>query len=205
MRFAKNILNHLRPRASPAFLYLTLVVKYKIPAHHPAGIYFGGDMARDKKILQAASHARAGKQDAGKIKSIANLRPIKDSSRAKELGSIGGKARSRQKQKLKTLREYAEAIAGARPNAGLMEKIRAFCPEMATKDATMALAVILRQAQRAAEDGDINAAKYFSAVLGQDPGTQLDITSGGKPMEFAIVPNEKPIKDWLKNEKGDGN
>lgn len=163
-------------------------------------------MASKKEILTqsdskpSVARARAGSQEPTKG-GVANLKPIRDSARAKELGSKGGKKRQEQKNRAKTMREYAEAIMSARPNADLMKKIQAFCPEMATKDATLMLAAVIEQARRATEVGDTGALKYLGALMGQDPATNIDVKSDGKAINqcFAIVPHETTLAEWLKN------
>lgn len=131
-------------------------------------------------------------------KSIDNLKPLKKGTRrAHEIAKKGGLARKDQINKIRTLREIAEAVQGAKPNESLMAKIAEFCPEMATADATNAIAMICAISKQASE-GDVRSAQYIGALMGQDPVTQVDVKSDGQKIQqvFALVPQMQDLKTW---------
>jgi hypothetical protein len=133
-----------------------------------------------------------------------NLIPIKDSARAKELGRRGGIKTKIRKERIYMLKQLAESMLKAAPNSKIMEKISEFCPEMATQNATMALAMIVALAKESVESGNVRATELLSRFAGQGPETSIDIKSDGKALQqcVAIIPSEQSLEEWLsKNSK----
>ena len=98
-----------------------------------------------------------------------NLIPMNERTKdeQREIATAGGKASGEARRRKRTLRQIAEMLAD--------ETLPVPQPDGTTKTLTYDVAMIQRQYQKAIADGDTQAAKYLTNLLGEENVSQQTI------------------------------
>lgn len=145
-----------------------------------------------------------------------NLKPIRDTKRAKELGSKGGKAAAKKRAEKKSMQELAKTILGMALKAGDIEDVEYLSDivkrdengdevigangKPVSKNLTVQQAALLAQANKAIK-GDAQALAFLRDTAGEKPVEEVQVTTS---LAAASAEIDDLIQAVREEESGDG-
>lgn len=132
--------------------------------------------------------------------SLANLK-VSSPTEARKNGSKGGKARAEKAKKMREAKEYAKAFSGLPPDMRTLRKMLQRGIEEG--DANIVSATVWKIAEMGYH-GNLNCAKYFLMLLGQDPESEMKKQSVSKEKtDTDITINFHPASERPEDESMD--